>query len=44
MSDSITATAEYNELLDSIKRNGVPGEFVVRLRPTKVVAVLDVVA
>jgi PPOX class probable F420-dependent enzyme len=26
------------------KRNGVPGEFVVRLRPTKVVAVLDVVA
>jgi PPOX class probable F420-dependent enzyme len=26
------------------KRNGVPGEFVVRLRPTKVVAMLDVVA
>jgi hypothetical protein len=26
------------------KRNGVPGEFVVRLRPTKVVAALDVVA
>jgi PPOX class probable F420-dependent enzyme len=25
-------------------RNGVPGEFVVRLRPTKVIATLDVVA
>ena len=26
------------------QRNGVPGELVVRLRPTKVLAVLDVVA
>jgi hypothetical protein len=25
-------------------RNGAPGEFVARLRPTKVVAMLDVVA
>jgi PPOX class probable F420-dependent enzyme len=26
------------------KRNGVPGELVVRLRPTKVISMLDVVA
>jgi hypothetical protein len=26
------------------KRNGVPGELVVRLRPTKVLAVLDMTA
>jgi hypothetical protein len=26
------------------KRNGVPGELVVRLRPTKVLAIFDVIA
>ena len=33
------------ELADEFgKRNGVPGELVVRLRPTKVLAVFDMIA
>ena len=33
------------ELADEFgKRNGVPGELVVRLRPTKVLATFDIIA